>query len=50
MKINISNWFRKLGSAFISYTESLGRARAAAELSRLGFHKAAQDLIIKERF
>lgn len=47
MKINIFNWFRRLGSMFISYSESLGRARAAAELSRLGFHKAAQDLILK---
>lgn len=29
-----------------SFFESVGRARAAAELARLGHHKAAQRLIL----
>jgi len=34
---------------FIAFGESAGRARAAAELSRQGFHKEAQALMLDKR-
>ena len=32
--------------SFIAFGESAGRARAAAELSRMGLHKEAKELIL----
>jgi len=34
---------------FIAFGEATGRARAAAELSRQGFHKEAQALMLEKR-
>ena len=34
---------------FIAFGESAGRARAAAELSRQGFHKEAKALMLDKR-
>jgi len=36
-----------VGQQFLSYAESMGRARAAAELARAGYHKAARDIMLK---
>jgi len=38
----------KMFRNFISFFESVGRARAAAELSRQGYHKEAKALMLKE--
>jgi len=47
--------FRALGKGFIAvlmaivaFGESAGRARAAAELSRQGYHEEARALMLKE--
>ena len=47
--------FRAIGKGFIAvlmaivtFGESAGRARAAAELSRQGLHKEAKALMLKE--
>jgi len=35
------------GKQFLSYAETMGRARAAAELARAGYHKEARDIMMK---
>jgi hypothetical protein len=41
-------WATMLGSQFIAYAEAFGRARAAAELSRAGYHKEAKKLLLED--
>ena len=36
----------KFGKGFINITESIGRARAAAELSRMGYQDEAKALML----
>jgi len=36
---------KKISNSILSFIESVGRARAAAELARHGHHRAAQRLI-----
>jgi len=44
----ISNWTVSIGKSVVSYAEAMGRAKAAAELSRAGYHKEAKDLLLKD--
>ena len=37
----------KVGKTMSAYAEAAGRARAAAELSRAGYHKEARDIMLK---
>ena len=38
----------KLFKGFINFFESVGRARASAELSRQGYHEEARRLMLRE--
>jgi len=38
----------KMFNSFINFFESVGRARAAAELSRQGYHAEARRLMLRE--
>jgi hypothetical protein len=44
IRSKISKW---LESA-VAYAEALGRAKAAAELSRAGYHKEAKELLLRD--
>ena len=44
----ISKGFIAVLMAIVAFGESAGRARAAAELSRQGFHEEAKALMLKE--
>jgi hypothetical protein len=46
--IKLAKWAKVAGKTFISYADSLARARAAAELSRAGYHKEAKELLLKD--
>ena len=41
----VAEWTNKAFAGMIEYCETLGRARAAAELTRQGFHKEAKALM-----
>jgi len=45
----IGVWFGNMGSKIHRAFIRSGRARAAAELTRLGYHQAAQNLIDENR-
>jgi hypothetical protein len=40
--------FKKIGAKIISTANTLGRARAAAELARMGYHKEAREIMLKK--
>lgn len=40
---------KAFGRVTYNFLESVGRARAAAELTRLGYHEAARNLMSMER-
>ena len=42
---SISNGLKTIGNGCISFFETAGTARAAAELTRMGMHKAAKSLM-----
>ena len=42
----IASGFTNIGNGFIKFFETAGTARAAAELSRQGYHKEAQALMM----
>jgi hypothetical protein len=38
---------RKVSHSLLSFFDNLGRARAAARLSQMGYHDLARDLMLK---
>ena len=40
---------KSFGRGVWNFGESMGRARAAAELSRLGYHEAAKRLMLESK-
>lgn len=44
----ICTWATLVWNEFVDHAEAFGRARAAAELSRLGHHKEAQELMLRK--
>jgi hypothetical protein len=40
---------KSVGRGTWNFMESMGRARAAAELSRQGYHEAAKNLMLENR-
>jgi hypothetical protein len=44
----LAKWAASAGKSFIGYAEALGKARAAAELSRAGYHKEAKELLLRD--
>lgn len=44
----IANFASKTLTKFMNTCDSIGRARAAAELSRMGYHAEAKALMLKE--
>jgi hypothetical protein len=43
----VTRYMSLTGRSFLSYAESMGRAKAAAELSRAGYHKEAREILMK---
>ena len=43
----MKNFLKRLWNGFLEVAEAGGRARAAAELDRNGYHKAARELLMK---
>jgi len=43
----MKNFLKKFWLGFVDVCESVGRGRAAAELSRQGLHKEAKELLLK---
>ena len=39
---------RKFGKSVIETSETIGRARASAELARMGYHKQAKALMVQK--
>ena len=47
--VGVGNWFANLGHVVHIAFIRAGRARAAGELARLGYHREAQNLIDENR-
>jgi hypothetical protein len=48
MSKTIVKAFKSVWVGFLAVAEAGGRARAAAELDRNGYHKAAREILLKE--
>jgi hypothetical protein len=44
----VKRWAVSFGKTFAAYSDSLARAKAAAELTRAGYHKEAKALLLKD--
>jgi hypothetical protein len=44
----MKKFFKSTWAGFLSVADSIGRARAAAELTRNGYHQQAKAILLKD--